>query len=539
MKKIACICFVFIVFYARAQETNHSFRVGVYDNSPKIGFTQDSIPYGIFIDVISEIAKELDYTLVFIIGDWDSLYAMLQNGQIDVLPDMAYSDERKRKFIFNSVPVIDSWLEVFTHKDIEVSAIADLQDMSIGVLKGSIQEQFVTQVLTQTFNVECEIVVYTSYTESIEALQKNKVDAIIADRFFYFSDVFLPDFRTTGVIFRPTQLFYAFSKDIDSFYVAQFDKELLALINNGKSKYYQSLYYWLDKPQPSKLSLFYVWLLIVCGIAIFVGFIFIIILRRTVSQKTKELFERNKDLAEAKLKAEGNDRLKSLFLSNMSHEIRTPMNGIIGFIQLLKDPELEKEDMATYIEIIDKSSHRLLRLIDNIIEVSNIDSGNVVVESSSVNIPILVKKVYNSFKAEVESKHIDFSLDVSIPEDMQFVYTDSAKLEKVLQCVIQNAYIFTHTGFIHVACKIKTRPQEIRISVTDSGIGISRDKYEEIFKLFTHADESINSGYDGAGLGLYIAQSYVTLLGGTISLESKQGNGSTFSITLPYKYKYG
>ena len=237
-----------------------------------------------------------------------------------------------------------------------------------------------------------------------------------------------------------------------------------------------------------------------------------------------------KELIEAKDRAEESDRLKSAFLANMSHEIRTPMNGILGFAGLLKEPMLTGEEQQEYIDIIEKSGDRMLNIINDIINISGIESGQVEISVSNTNINKQVEDILKFFTPEAEKKklHISYS---KLPENEAIINTDGGKVYAVLTNLVKNAIKFTSSGSIKYGYKKKG--EFFEFFVTDTGIGVSQKQKEIIFERFRQGSDSLTRNYEGAGLGLAISKAYVEMLGGEIWIESKKRKGSTFRFTIP------
>lgn len=254
--------------------------------------------------------------------------------------------------------------------------------------------------------------------------------------------------------------------------------------------------------------------------------------------------------AEVKLKAavekaEENDRLKSAFLANMSHEIRTPMNGILGFADLLKEPDLTGFEQQKYIGIIEKSGNRMLNIINDLIDISKLESGQMEVVISETDIIEQIDFIYTFFKPEVENKGINFTLKKPQQVKDTIIHSDREKIYAILTNLIKNAIKYTKEGSIEFGYEIKKEHKQrnvtdstpssiIEFFVKDTGIGIAKDKQKVIFERFIQADISISSDYEGAGLGLSITKAYVEMLGGKIWVESEEGVGSKFYFTLPH-----
>ena len=250
-----------------------------------------------------------------------------------------------------------------------------------------------------------------------------------------------------------------------------------------------------------------------------------------LERKNKEYVEVNVKLKLAKEKAEESERLKSAFLANLSHEIRTPMNGILGFADLLKDPDLRSDKQQQYIQIIEKSGLRMLSLMNDIIEISKIEAGIIRHKMSNVNVNQVLEYVFLFFKPEIEDKRKKLLSHYTIPQDT-VVTTDHDKLLSVLINLMKNAVKFTYQGTIELGCD--AIDNELVFHVKDTGIGIPQEKLGIIFERFVQADLEDKMARQGAGLGLAISKAYVEILGGRIWVESVEGEGSEFYFTIPY-----
>jgi len=256
------------------------------------------------------------------------------------------------------------------------------------------------------------------------------------------------------------------------------------------------------------------------------------------------------ELIIAKEQAEESDRLKSAFLANMSHEIRTPMNGILGFAELLKMPDLSGNQQQEYIRIIKKSGERMLNIINDIVDISKIESGQMKISVSKTNINEQTEFIYKFFKQEAESKGIRLSLVNGLREEESIVKSDKEKVYAILTNLVKNAIKYTDNGAIEFGYSLKEakdegeqpRPAELEFYVNDTGIGIPKERLQAVFNRFVQADISDKRAFQGAGLGLTISKAYVEMLGGKMWVESEERNlpagkagGSTFYFTIPYQ----
>ena len=245
-----------------------------------------------------------------------------------------------------------------------------------------------------------------------------------------------------------------------------------------------------------------------------------------------EFISQKNELRLAKEKAEESDRLKSAFLANMSHEIRTPMNGILGFAELLKEPKLTGEEQQEYIKIIEKSGIRMLNIINDIVDISRIESREAKVSLYITNINEQIESICAFFKYEVERKGIQISYNNLLPANEAIINTDGEKIYSILTNLIKNAIKFTQTGSIEFGYVKKGKYLEF--FVKDSGIGIRQEQKNIIFERFRQGSESLARNFEGSGLGLSISKAFVELLGGNIWVESEEGEGSIFYFTIPY-----
>ncbi len=242
------------------------------------------------------------------------------------------------------------------------------------------------------------------------------------------------------------------------------------------------------------------------------------------------------ELIKAKIKAEEGDRLKSSFLANLSHEIRTPMNAINGFTELILNTKTSDSERLEYLNVIEKSGKNLVGIIDDLIEMSKIDSNQVTPNLTVLNLDSLVNELYETVKVTIQNRDVDFKLIKSKNPAKFNIITDDIKLKQVIINLLTNAIKFTEKGLVTFGFDIDEENGLINFIVKDTGLGISEDNHKHIFDRFKRVDSDISIKVGGLGLGLAISKAYIDLLGGTISLESKVGEGSTFHFSIPLEY---
>jgi PAS domain S-box-containing protein len=240
----------------------------------------------------------------------------------------------------------------------------------------------------------------------------------------------------------------------------------------------------------------------------------------------------NEEYQIARQKAEVSDRLKSAFLANMSHEIRTPMNGIIGFSEMMTDPDLKPADRNEYAKIIVDSSRQLLAIVNDILDISRIEAGLVFLAMEDTSVNELINTLFAFFEPQALEKNVIFKSVKSLNDKESEVRTDKTRLRQILTNLLNNALKFTAVGEIEFGYVLKEGV--LQFFVRDTGIGIPPELHEKIFEPFRQAELEISFHYGGTGLGLSISSKLAELLGGKIWLESVPGKGSVFYFTIPY-----
>jgi PAS domain S-box-containing protein len=263
------------------------------------------------------------------------------------------------------------------------------------------------------------------------------------------------------------------------------------------------------------------------------------IIRDITEQKNEELrkAKNNLELITAKEKAEESDRLKTAFLQNMSHEIRTPMNAIMGFADILPDNFNDKEKLTYFSNIISQRSNDLLDIINDILDIAKIESGQVSVINENCNIDNLftdLKLFFAEHQIRINKQHINFDIVSHFNTLSHTIVTDKVKLRQIYINLFTNAFKFTSEGRIEGGCKMDKNGKLI-FYVSDTGIGIPKDKYQYVFERFSQLQKGESRLYGGTGLGLSIVKGLVNLLGGKIWLESEQNKGTTFYFTINYE----
>lgn len=248
-----------------------------------------------------------------------------------------------------------------------------------------------------------------------------------------------------------------------------------------------------------------------------------------------DMTERKKnehELLKAKEKAEESDKLKTSFLANMSHEVRTPMNAILGYTDLLLSPDYPESEKTEYVRIISKSSQQLLKIMNDIVEISRIATNQIDDNPVSFNINSLLRELVLEFQPLARFKKLKFTCNTGLNDEAAMIRFDDLKLRQILGNLIDNAIKFSEKGQVEIGYKLKD--SIVEFYVKDTGIGILPENQEVIFDRFRQLEDSYTRNYGGSGLGLAIAKAFIEFLGGKIWVKSTPGKGSTFFFNMPY-----
>lgn len=238
------------------------------------------------------------------------------------------------------------------------------------------------------------------------------------------------------------------------------------------------------------------------------------------------------ELINARIKAEQSSMLQTEFLQNMSHEIRTPMNGIVGFARLLVEEDLTKDTIKNYTNIISASSEQLLKIIDDILEISKLETKQIVADKNEVNLNNLLTNIFITFDTKAKENRTPLYLRKPLNDIQITIISDELKLNKIISNILENSIKYTSQGFIELGYTLKD--QKIIIYISDTGIGIEPAKQRKIFERFSQEEDKVEKRNGGLGLGLSIAKENAELIGGNITLDSQKGEGTTFYVEIPY-----
>jgi len=517
-------------------------KVGVYENSPKVFTSEQGVPSGIFIDIIRQIAELEGWDLQFLHGSWTEGLDRLEKGEIDLMPDVAYTAAREKTYAFHKTPVLSDWFQVYARKGSGIKSIVDLDGKRVLVLDRSVQQSSFGQMV-QGFGIHSILTGLPDYKAIFEKIAADEADAAITNRFYGMAHAAKYGLEDTAIIFNPTKLFFAAPLQHNGGpLLTAIDNHMDRFKQDSQSIYYTSLARWTSEKVSFSLPAWVRITGLVIGVALIMSLFGSIVLKRQVDIRTRELQDINRDmetrieqrtaeLAVAMKKAQAADHLKSAFLASMSHELRTPLNSIIGFtgilLQGLAGPL--NEEQKKQLLMVQNSSRHLLALINDVLDISKIEADQLSLSFSTFELKPSIEKTVKLVTPLAEKKGLELKSEIG--PDVAAVTTDQRRLEQVILNLLNNAVKFTEKGRVSLVCR--TDKDGYLLSVSDTGIGIRAEEIPGLFQPFHQIDTGLSRKHEGTGLGLSICKKLVGMMGGAIEVQSQLGEGSTFTVRFP------
>lgn len=513
-------------------------KVGVYDNPPKVTMGSDNKPNGIFIDLIEYIAKQEKWEIEYVHGDWAAGLQRLENGDIDIMPDVAYSKERAQKYTFNQLAILSSWLQIFKKENTKLDSISDLNGKVVAVLKGGIQERVCNELRNRS-GLDFKIVALPDYETTIQYVESGKADLILCGRFYGFKQKKKETLVPTTVILRPTTLHFVSVNGRNDDLIATIDMHLSEMMNDPNSMYYQSLVHWLHEIPKRFVPKVVKWLILTISCMLFLAFTLNLFLRWKVKQRTHELWKKNIDLQNAlnELKFARNEALKRERLhafgqlaSGVAHDFNNILVPILGYTELMLEypKELEdKENLKKGLTVIKNAADRGVEIVERMKQfwrLSEQEEKVMVLLSDAVNEVVDLAKTKWKGRPLSGSKPVE--VDIQIDNTINILARRYELHELLLNLALNAADAMPEGGTISIHAE-KTNGN-VKITVNDTGVGMTDDEKSKCLEPFF-----TTKGADGTGMGLNVVSSIVSEYGGKIEILSEKGKGASFIIELP------
>jgi signal transduction histidine kinase/DNA-binding response OmpR family regulator len=534
-----------------AVSTVREVRVGLYENDPKVHTGANGRPAGLFVELLNHMARDEHWQLRYVPCEWSQCLEMLQQGQIDLMPDVAFSVERTRQYDFHTASVASSWSQIYVPPHSKVFSLADLAGKRVAMLRGGIQQAFFAQLMAGA-DYPYQPVLVTSLEQAYAAVVAGGADAVVTNSFFAARNGAKYKLQETPIVFLPSNLYYVTAKGRNADLLERIDAHISTWRTDPDSVYFNALHRAMAAPPELLLPVWVRWLLTALGSGAALLLLLSLLLRWQVGQRTRALVQttrelerqratleqevaaRTAELRSAKEEAERLTRVKSDFLANMSHEIRTPMNAILGMLYLALKAELPPQ-LRNHLTKAQSAAHSLLGIINDILDFSKIEAGKLTIEQVEFGLDMVLEQLTNAVGYLAGQKGIEFLIryDPTIPRHL---VGDPLRLGQVLLNLCSNAIKFTDQGEVELAFRNLNAGETditIQVCVRDSGIGMTPETQQKLFEKFTQADQTTTRRFGGTGLGLAISKNLVDMMGGRLWLEDSQpGKGSTFCFTV-------
>lgn len=506
-----------------------------YDFCPNSYYNDNQELSGLYIELMTEAANRLGMKPVFKTDNWMGCRKMLEDGDVDVLLGLEIFSNMQGTL--RTIPVCSDELRVYGKNKID----------SVAALAGKKVALMARSVIETTYDLQCDYVEYTTNTEILEAVENGEVDygichgavatKIIEKNGFHLQSglVIAKSYPALAVKETQPQLRDDLNKVLQEM---SLDGTIGKLQNKWITEFTKNRSL---ENVIAQNELFYVTFSLGLVIALCITLGFEINARR---QETyiSTLLKYQEKLEESNKKAEKANLAKSEFLSHMSHDIRTPMNGILGMAEIIRENQQNPLKVEECLEKIDQASHHLLSLINDVLDMSKIGSGEIELEEIPINLEDEIKKIHAIVDVQVKERGISFQTHIEEVVHKN-VMGSPAHIRRILLNLISNAIHYNKPeGSIELSIKEVKNENDFatfELKVQDTGIGMSKEFVKNnLFKPFTQENDKARTEYHGTGLGMSIVNELVTRMNGKIQVESQKGEGTTFTITLSMKINH-
>ncbi|MBN1129753.1 MAG: transporter substrate-binding domain-containing protein [Chitinispirillaceae bacterium] len=539
---VACRSFMVLaatLFLGAGEVSARMVRVGVYNNPPKVEMGESGAPCGIFIDVIEHIAQREGWEITYVQGTWNEGLARLEKDSIDIMPDVAFSENRNRRFDFTQLAVLSSWLQVFTRKDVFIASVSELEGKTIAVLKGSIQQQ-VSEEIRERFGLSFNLIELRDYDATISAVESGKADAMIVSRFYGYRREKEGALAPTPIIFHPTALHIAAPKGRNRDLLGAIDKHIAEMMNDPRSAYYQSQAYWLSERPRMFIPWYVLWTMSVIAALFLIFFSLSLALRWQVRKRTDELRKKNEELSVAlqALKAAKDDAIKRERLyafgqlaSGIAHDFNNLLIPIMNYSDLmlidtdgLDDMVRVRQNLAA-IKSAARHGAELIQRMQTFYRSARHSETREVLDTNAV-LREVIELTKTRWKGRTSSEKSAIEVVFTPGAHAEITGRRSDIHEMLLNLVLNAVDAMPEGGRLEVTTE--NSGGEVRITVKDNGMGMSGEVREKCLQPFF-----TTKGEAGTGMGLTMVNNIVTEHGGRLEIISSEGAGARFVITFP------
>lgn len=521
---ISIFCFSEEVAWTQSGKTK--IRVGVYQNHPKVFWEDQGNPQGIFIDILEEVARKENWELEYHRGLWKDNLDLLAQGRLDLLVDVTYSPERAVKYDFNTIPVLESWLQGYVVGQAYMERLQDLNGKRVAVLEKGIQETYLLE-LKKKRNINCQVLSYPDYQSSVKALKEGQVDILLANRFFYYSLWRTEEIHPTSLVLEPMPVYFAFAKAGDARLISAIDRRLMEMKNNPHSVYYRSLGRWLGEKPQRYIPAYLKWL--IAGLASIIAILVLVWLVERQGRLERMSQKLESEVRERTAKLEELNRELQAFTYSVSHDLKVPLRAIDGFTNIFLEDYGDKLDAEGHrlLAVVRENVKRMAQMIEDLLDYARVGQRELLKET--VDMVELIQGVIEELKTSDLGCRAEF-----VVNKLPLALGDRVLLRQVWLNLIGNAVKYSREresprveiGFVE-------RQGLGWYYVRDNGVGFDMRYADKLFNLFQrlhHQDR-----FPGTGVGLAIVQRIVYKHGGRVEAWAQPEQGAEFYFHLPEK----